>query len=156
MNPVLGVILIIIAAFIIFLIITYEWIDRRQFSADRNIVRASKQLLPDWCSYLKGEYSDNEEMLSALTAFETCKKSRKKIEAINAVQAVMNRLCDGDDEDSAKNKKIRKQSYNMLREFVSNHNILAEDYNRRMEKKLYIPAVKILRMKEFPLLDLRT
>ena len=153
MNLVAGVLMIALVVFMIFVILVYQWIDKYRFSVERNYTK-SKDVLIEWHKYVSEVFKDDEKIAPILEQFAKEKKIGKKVEKINAFQEEINKYCLGNDAKAAEYKKIRKASYDRLKEFAKVHNILADEYNEKLYKSISNITVKIFRMKEMPLIYL--
>lgn len=150
-----GILMIVIVIFVIFLILVYQWLDKHRFSVERNFVK-NKETFKYWDSYVSEVFKDDEKMIPLIQKVTNEKKIVRKINAFNEFQENLNRYCEGDDAASAEYKKIRKRSYDILKEFANVHNVLAVEYNDKLEKNIAQPVVKILRLKEMPRIYLGT
>ena len=155
MDLFLGIIFIAIALFVIYFAIAYQWLDKHRFSVERNFTK-SKDIMTSWQAYAAEAFRDDEKIAPIVEKFAKEKKMVKKIDLLNQFQERLNIYCDGDDSSAAEYKKIRKTSYDILKEFVRVHNVLADEYNIKLEKEIVKPVIKIMRFKEVPKVYLNT
>lgn len=155
MDLVTGVIVIILVALMIFCILVYQWLDKHRFSVERNFIK-NKETFKYWDSYISEVFKDDEKMTALIQKVSGEKKVNRKVDAFNEFQESLNKYCEGDDAKASEYKKIRKRSYDILKEFANVHNVLAVEYNDKLEKPIAGLVVKLFRMKEMPRIYLGT
>ena len=155
MNLFTGIICIAAALFVIYFAIAYQWLDKHRFSVERNYTK-NKDVLKNWHAYASEIFKDDEKIAPVLERFGKERKLVKKVNTFNEFQDILNSYCEGNSEEAAEYKKIRKGSYDRMREFANVHNVLADEFNIKLEKEIVKPVIKILRIKEVPKIYLGT
>lgn len=152
MIKVLEVAAILMVLVMIFVILTYERLDRLQFQMERQW-KPVQQLFGEWAEAVESLFAEDSGIRELAQAFRRAKKPRERVRLADRLFEETCALCEDPAAISVERRPYWNRKRNLEEElapFVRIHNELAESFNEKLEKGMYRMAVKLLRIRPFP------
>ncbi len=153
------VLLLVLSVAIIVLFFVYTGLDKRRFRIERQLDKVLP-LVRKWMSELRPLaadgvlVADGAAVAAACDQFLSTRKLMRRLDALSQLNELAAGLvCRADvelTEDQREHDANVQELQGMVRDFFSMYPIMADDYNKRIEKPVYKLGAKLMRFRPVP------